>query len=146
VGYYELLVMQAHRGSDDEPPTLRPPFDPAKFARDSERALVAAESATESARPTRPPPPIPEESAVESGQLLVSLSIESDDVPFLAAGSDGVDTAALSPLARAFLRYVNQRDCIAVICSRAGLRMDDAVIAIEELAGAGVVRFQRTMR
>jgi hypothetical protein len=147
--------MQAHRGPDDDPPTVRPPFDPAKFARDSERALRAEEIAAESSRPTRPPPPPLvgaavgrhiEDPAVESSQLLVSLTVEDDDVPFLAVAAERVRALSLSPLARAFLRHMNERDCVAVICARAGLRMDDAVVAIEELSGAGVVSFQRSTR
>jgi hypothetical protein len=166
--------MQAHRGPDDEPPTVRPPFDPAKFARDSERALRAEEAAADSARPTRPPPPalVPGvagvgrsnpnggaarhleerplegglDAGVESSQLLVSLSVEDDDVPFLAVTAERVRALPLSPLARAFLRHMNERDCVSVICARAGLRMDDAVLAIEELSGAGVVSFQRSTR
>jgi hypothetical protein len=178
--------MHAHRGSDDEPPTVRPPFDPQKFARDSERALRAEEATRESAKPTmRPPPgtaadsgfpptppgqaaspasavrqtapsrPLPstsggarpeEDRAAEGGQLLVQLSVDDDDVPFLAIASEHVRAVPLSPIARAFLRHVNQRDCVAVICSRAGIRMDDAVVAIEELSGAGILSFQRSTR
>jgi hypothetical protein len=143
--------MHANRGPDDEPPTVRPPFDPAKFARDSERALRAEEAATDSARPTRPPPPPlvarhVEDPAVESSQLLVSLTVEDDDVPFLAIAAERIRALQLSPLARAFLRHMNERDCVSVICARAGLRMDDAVVAIEELSGAGVVSFQRSTR
>jgi hypothetical protein len=156
--------MEAHR-SDDDPPTVRPPFDPEKFARDSERALRAE---GESARPTRRPPPgsavgsgfppeIPgpapasagrqaEDRATEGGQLLVQLSVDDDDVPFLAIPSEHVRAVPLSPIARTFLRYVNQRDCVAVICSRAGIKMDDAIVAIEELSGAGVLSFQRSTR
>ncbi len=144
--------MQAHRGSDDEPPTLRPPFDPATFARDSERALRAEETTDESARPTqRPPPPggrstYPEDRTAEGGQLLVRLSVDDGDVPFLAVAIENIRGMPLSPIARTFLRYLNERDSVAVICSRAGLRMDEAVIAIEELSGAGVVSFQRSTR
>jgi len=148
--------MDAPRGSDDEPPpTVRPPFDPQKFARDSERALRAEERSAESARPTRRPPPVsapgsgvrPEEDrGAEGGQLLVQLSVDDDDVPFLAIAGERLRAVPLSPIARTFLRYVNQRDCVSVICSRAGLRMDDAVVAIEELSGAGVLSFQRSTR
>jgi hypothetical protein len=145
--YYHQLAMQAHRGPDDDPPTVRPPFDPAKFARDSERAL-RAQDAVDSARPTQPPPPAPpsSERSAESAQLLVNLSIESDDVPYLAVARDALPGLQLSLLARMFLRFVNERDCVAVICSRSGLGMDDAVLALEELSGAGVVSFQRTTR
>ncbi len=139
--------MQPHRRADDESPTLRPPFDPATFARDSDRALVAEEARAESARPTTPPTPARiDESTADSGQLLVRLSVDEDDVPFLIVAADRLEAAPLSPLSRAFLRHVNQRDCVAVICSRAGLRADDAVVAIEELSGAGVVSFQRSTR
>jgi hypothetical protein len=153
--------MQAHRGSDDDPPTVRPPFDPATFARDSERVLRAEETVAESARPTRPPPPLPPpgsphrpgasvgrhaEEPVETSHLVVSLSVEDDDVPFLAVAVERIRALPLSPLARAFLRHMNERDCVKVICARAGLRIDDAVVAIEELSGAGVVAFQRSTR
>jgi hypothetical protein len=87
-----------------------------------------------------------EDRATEGGQLLVQLSVDDDDVPFLAIASEHVRAVPLSPIARTFLRYVNQRDCVAVICSRAGIRMDDAVVAIEELSGAGVLSFQRSTR
>jgi hypothetical protein len=133
---------------DDDPPTVRPPFDPAKFARDSERALRADE-AVDSARPTRPPPPPAapgSERTAESAQLLVNLAIESDDVPFLAIARDRLPGLQFSLLARMFLRFVNERDCVAVICARSGLAMDDAVLALEELSGAGAVSFQRTTR
>jgi hypothetical protein len=87
-----------------------------------------------------------EDPSTEGGQLLVQLSVDDDDVPFLAIASEHVRAVPLSPIARTFLRYVNQRDCVAVICSRAGIRMDDAIVAIEELSGAGVLSFQRTTR
>jgi len=154
-----VLAMAAPLGSDDEPPTVRPPFDPQKFARDSERALRAEEISSESARPTRPPPGMGSDSppavqaeaassdlVTEGGQLLVQLSVDDDDVPFLAIAIEHVRAVPLSPIARTFLRYVNQRDCVAVICSRAGIRMDDAIVAIEELSGAGVLSFQRSTR
>jgi hypothetical protein len=136
--------MHPHRRADEDPPTIRPPFDPATFARDSERAFVAEEAKTDSARPTRAPPP--SRGADDQGQVLVQLAVDDDDVPFLIVPGERIEAAHLSPLARAFLRHINQRDCVAVICSRAGLRADDAVVAIEELSAAGVVSFQRSTR
>jgi len=145
--------MQGRHGS--EPPTVRPPYDPVAYARDSERALRAEEAHAHAARPTRRPPapsppvsPIPstEDRASEGGQVLVELSVDDDDVPLLAVAEDRALQMPLSPISRTFLQHVNERDCVAVICARAGLRIDEAVIAIEELSGAGVVSFQRSTR
>jgi hypothetical protein len=106
--------------------------------------LSGEEAITDSARPTLPPPP--SRGVDDQGQVLVQLAVDEDDVPFLIVPGERIEKAPLSPLARAFLRHINQRDCVAVICSRAGLRADDAVVAIEELSAAGVVSFQRSTR
>jgi hypothetical protein len=136
--------MQSRRKADDEPPTLRPPFDPAVFARDSENMLHLEESATvpASTRPTQPPP-VDYAPSPESEMVSVSLSVESDDVPVLTVARDQVDMVALSALARALLRHVNERDTVSVLCSRAGMRMDDAVAGLEELVREGVISFHR---
>lgn len=98
-----------------------------------------------STRPTQPPPvdyaPSPESAMVS---VSVSFSVESEDVPVLTVARDQVDTVTLSPLARALLRHVNERDPVSVLCTRAGMRMDDAVAGLEELAREGVVSFHRT--
>jgi hypothetical protein len=140
--------MQPRRGAD-ESPTLRPPFDPEAYARDSEETLrVEGRDPLDSSRPTQPPPrDAPHYADVpESGMVQVSFYVESDDVPILKIARERVDTLSLSPLAQALLRHVNERDTVAILCARAGLRMDDAVTGLEELAGQGVVAFHRSTR
>jgi hypothetical protein len=78
--------------------------------------------------------------------VQVSFYVESDDVPILRLERERIDELRLSALARALLRHVNERDTVAILCARAGMRMDDAVTGLEELAGRGVVAFHRSTR
>jgi hypothetical protein len=141
--------MKPRSGADESPPTVRPPFDPETFARDSEKDLrpeEGARSVSASARPTQPPPA--DYAGPESSVATVSIafSVESDDVLSLALAREQIEAAMLSPLARWLVSHVNEQDTVAVLCDRAGLRMDDALTGLEELAREGVVFFYRSTR
>lgn len=125
-----------------DPTTVRPPFDPEAFARESEtniRADVRAnirmpESAPPpaSTRPTVPPPP---------GLPVYTAAVGAAAVPVLGISRDDLEWFDLSPVARNVLGYVTGEDSIDAICTRSGLRLDDVVDVLEGLARDGVVVF-----
>jgi hypothetical protein len=135
--------MQSRRDNAEGPPTVRPPFDPEAFARDSEQILRVRETETPaSGRPTVAPPP--HYAPIESETIQVSFSIDSESVPILAFPREDLAVLHLSAIARSLVRHVNGRDSVSLICSRAGMRMAEAVEGLEELAGEAIVTFQRS--
>jgi hypothetical protein len=121
-----------------DPTTVRPPFDPEAFARESETnirtSLPVAESSPPpaSARPTVPPPP---------GLPVYSAAVGGSAVPVLVLSRDDLEWFDLSPVAREVLALVNGEDTIGAICARSGLALDDVVETLEDLARDGVVVF-----
>ncbi len=123
---------------------MRPPFDVQEYARESD-SMIRIEAAPISARPTAPPPPgMPEYApGVRSGSMHALGSVASDAVPVLAVAREDLEWFDLTPYARALLRYVDGRETITAICTRARLKLDEAMAALHELARDGVVTLQR---
>jgi hypothetical protein len=111
-----------------EAATIRPPFDPQEFARESERA-------------TLPPPPRMPSDAPElaSSTMEVILPVEPTSVPELAVAKEDLEWFDLPPLARKLLEEMDGEASVEAICERAGLILADAIELVEELAREGLV-------
>lgn len=121
-----------------DPTTVRPPFDPEAFARESETNIRTnlrvpdSSPPPASTRPTVPPPP---------GLPVYTAAVGGAAVPVLGVSRDDLEWFDLSPAARDVLGHVNGEDSIETICTRSGLRLNDVVDLLEGLARDGVVVF-----
>jgi hypothetical protein len=124
--------MSDQRGKADEaqPTTVKPPFDPVTFARESD-SRVRVESAPPSARPTAPPP-----------QPLAPAVARGSDVPVLAISREDLDWFELSSSARNLLRQVNGRDTVDALASLLRIESADLLGELEVLAREGLITWQ----
>jgi hypothetical protein len=120
--------MAAIRESGSELVTVRPPFDPQEFARQSERA-------------TLPPPPKAPSDAPEllSGTMDVLWPVEATTIPELAVARDDLEWFELPPLCRKLLEHVDGSATVETVCTRAGVSMDDASDLFEDLVREGII-------
>jgi hypothetical protein len=114
--------------------TLRPPFDPEEFARQSECTTVP------------PPAGLPQcdpgntSGTIETiGSLDAVASLDADMVPALLVAREDLDWFDVSPLARQLLRDVDGSLSLGEICARSGQPLDDAIRAFEQLVRDGLV-------
>jgi hypothetical protein len=116
------------RESGSEVVTVRPPFDPQEFARQSERV-------------TLPPPPKAPSDAPEliSGTMEVFWPVESTNIPTLAIAKDDLAWFELPPLCRTLLDHVDGSSSVAAICDRSGVSLADASDLFDELVREGIV-------
>jgi hypothetical protein len=134
---------QRPKPADDEPDTVRPPFDPVKFARDSE-SNIRIETTPPSARPTAPPPPgVPAHAPGSSGARVALGSVSSQAVPVLVIAREDLEWFELEQHVRLLLIHVDGRQSIESICARARLKVDEALAGFHELARQGLVTLQR---
>src|SRR5580698_10073387 len=114
--------MAAVREGASELVTVRPPFDPQEFARQSERV-------------TLPPPPKAPSEAPElvSGTMEVFWPVEPTTIPSLAVARDDLEWFELPPLCRKLLEHVDGTATVASICERSGVSETDAADLFEEL-------------
>jgi hypothetical protein len=108
--------------------TIRPPFDPQEFARESERATVPP--------PARMPSDAPE---VVSSMMEVILPVDATTIPELAVAKEDLEWFDLPQLARKLLDEMDGESSVEAICERAGLVLADAIDLVEELAREGLV-------
>jgi hypothetical protein len=113
------------KSGHSEPPTVRPPFDPDTFARESD-SRVRIEVEPPSRRPTVPP-------------VHAVAGERTGEVPSLAMGREDLEWFDLSPMARSMLRHVNGRDTVDVIASRLAMPVQDVITELDRLAREGVV-------
>ena len=120
--------MAAVRESGSELVTVRPPFDPQEFARQSERV-------------TLPPPPKAPSEAPElvSGTMEVLWPVEPTTIAELAVARDDLEWFELPPLCRKLLEHVDGTATVETICERSGVSMSDAVDLFEDLVREGIV-------
>jgi len=122
------LSAPASREASPEPITVRPPFDPQDFARQSERQTVP------------PPPGLPSYAPeTSSGMRDVFAVVDETTVPVLTVARDDLEWFDLPPLARRVLRHVDGCARVGEICSKTGDRVDDGITAIQQLAHEGLV-------
>jgi hypothetical protein len=114
-----------------EPITVRPPFDPVTFARESDSNLrVLEEGEAPSNRPTVPPPP---------GLPDYSAAVTVDSVPELIVAREDLEWFDLTPQARKVLQYVDGESPVRGICEKLRSPADDVIAELERLAGEGLV-------
>ena len=120
--------MAAIRESGSELVTVRPPFDPQEFTRQSERA-------------TLPPPPKAPSDAPEllSGTMDVLWPVEATTIPELAVARDDLEWFELPPLCRKLLEHVDGAATVETVCTRAGVSMTDASDLFEDLVREGII-------
>lgn len=124
--------MSDQRGKADEPATttVRPPFDPEQYARESD-AEIRLQSEPTSDRPTfAPPSPMP----IPLAQIT--------DVPVLAISREDLDWFELPPPARNLLRQVNGRDTVDALAKLHRVTSDELLAQLEALAREGLVTWR----
>jgi hypothetical protein len=134
----DALPQPAHDtpAHDLEPPTVRPSFDPAEFARESESTLRNADEPS-STRPTLPPP-----SGKSSPPCDALAVLGADAVPVLAVSRDELGWLGLSPDAADFAARVNGVSSLETLSSKARVTLEAGAGIALELAAAGVVTFR----
>jgi hypothetical protein len=117
----------APRETPSKKSTVRPPFDPQEFARESERTTL--------------PPPGPTSDAPElaSGTMEIFLPVEAMTIPELTVAREDLEWFDLPPQARTVLAQIDGEASVETISARAGLLLTDAIDLVEELAREGLV-------
>ncbi len=113
------------------PETVKPPFDPQQFARDTESKIRLESEQPPSARPTLAPPsplPLPHTSAT--------------DVPVLAITRDDLEWFALSPLGRTLLQQVNGRDTVEALAGLLRRTPEELLTELDALARDGLITWR----
>lgn len=134
VGYPTGLRAAADNGTR-EPVTVRPPFNPEKFARESDSSLRVHEErgAAPSNRPTVPPPPgLPDYSSL--------LGVHG--IPELVVAREDLEWFNLTPEARNVLQYVDGVNAVSAICDKVRRPANDIIGELERLAGEGLVSWR----
>ena len=120
-----------------EPETVRPPFDPEEFARESD-SLIRIEAAA-----TMPPPAMSDPSgAGTSGTMTAFAAVGPEVVPLLDVARDDLEWFDLQPVARTLLRHVDGRASVASIAESANVPMSQAMAVLHELAREGILTWQ----
>ena len=138
----------AHVAPADEAQTIstvRPPFDPLTFARDSESSIRIGEAAPPSTRPTAPPPPgVPQyQAGLTSGTMHSLANVGSDTVPSLAVATEDLAWFELPEPAAALVGLVDGTANIGALSTRAGVALEAATCTFHELARDGIVTLRR---
>jgi hypothetical protein len=118
------------KASAPPPPTVKPPYDPEEFARETD-TKIRLESIPPSARPTSPPPapePIPMAGAT--------------DVPVLAISREDLEWFELTSAARDLLRQVNGRDTVEALAALLHLPTEALLAELERLAREGLITWR----
>jgi hypothetical protein len=125
--------------------TVRPPFDPLEFARDSESMVRIGETDPASARPTAPPPPgMPQyQAGLTSGMMHSLANVGVDTVPTLAVTLEDLEWFDLPEATALLLVLVDGTATIGVLSERADIPLDTAMGAFHELARDGIVTLRR---
>ncbi len=108
--------------------TVRPPFDPQEFARQSERATLPPPVATPSDAPE-----------LASGTMEIFLPVEATTVPELTVAREDLEWFDLRPAARSLLAHIDGTASVEIISDRAGVPLIDALDLVDELARDGLV-------
>jgi hypothetical protein len=109
--------------------TVRPPFDPEEFARQSELSTVP------------PPDRLPDLDPVVSpgDTTLEVLFVEADTIPVLAVAREDLEWFDLAPAVLGLLEHVDGSASLETVCARAGRPVDQGVALVEQLIRDGLV-------
>jgi len=132
--------------SANERPTVPPPFDAAKFARDSERVLSSSR-APDSGAPTVRGDAVNRASDVRgilpsSPELEQTEALGDDTVPVLIASPDELGWFGLPPQAPSLLAHIDGVSSLDAICAKANMTPQDGALILLELAEQGLVTFR----
>jgi hypothetical protein len=119
-----------------QPDTVRPPFDPEEYARESE-SKIRIEAAQQTV-----PPPAQYAVGLASGTMAAFATVEPDVVALLLVARDDLEWFQLQPAARALLRHVDGQATIADIARLAGVPLEPAMKTLHELAREGIVTWR----
>jgi len=138
-------------------PTLRPPFDPETYARESESGLRATELPSSSRLTPRafPRPEVPAFHLARTRSVLPSIpevheeaarcgaldAVGADAVPALAIPREELGWVDLSPEATRLLDHVNGIRQLDVVCAMARVAPEDGAATLLQLADEGIVSF-----
>jgi hypothetical protein len=125
--------------------TVRPPFDPLQFARDSERKVRISETDPPSTRPTAPPPPgMPQyQAGLTSGTMQSLANVGADTVPQLAITPEDLEWFDLPEPTALLLVLIDGVSNIGSLSQRADVALDVAMATFHELARDGIVTLRR---
>jgi hypothetical protein len=131
-------------GAEPEPATnrttVRPPFDPEQFARESD-SMIGVDAEPPSERPTTPPPPgLP---LYTPGMPPSFAEPGSDVIPTLAVAREDLEWFELTDIARDLLEHFDGRSTLALICAQGGFALDAALAVCRELSRQGIVTLHR---
>ena len=123
--------------------TVRPPFDPEQFARETDSRVGDTDPPSE--RPTAPPPPgLPQYApGATSGTMPVLASLDVDVVPALVIAREDLEWFELPKAARDLLGEVDGHTTLGTLCARAGFPLDAALSLCHELDRQGLVTLRR---
>jgi hypothetical protein len=124
------VTVAAAASRRDDQVTIRPPFDPAEFARQSELS-------------TSPPPAVQAVAApddpVISTETTEVLFVDEETVPALAVAREDLEWFDLAPLVRNVLRFVDGERSIGKISAEVGQSSDQGIALVEQLVRDGLV-------
>jgi hypothetical protein len=127
-------------GVRDDKATVRPPFDPVEFARQSELTTVPPPAGA-----SGPDDPVVtnESTTVEVSTVEVStvevLFVEADTIPTLAVAREDLEWFELSPAVNELLKFIDGEASIAQVCASAKQDVDEGVVLVEQLVRDGVL-------
>lgn len=147
----------SHADGAGERPTVRPPFDPEAFARESESGLHEAVPAS-SLRPTMRPFHRPEVPPLEWGATRTPLpstpeldepaascdaldALGADAVPILAVSREGLEWVVLATDASRLLAHVDGARSLEVVSAMANIATEDGAAILLDLGDQGIVSF-----
>jgi hypothetical protein len=112
----------------DDQATVRPPFDPEEFARQSELSTVP------------PPGQLPDlDPIISSEATLEVLFVEADTVPTLAVAREDLEWFDLPPVVRGLLHHVDGEAALEQVCTRAAQPLDQGIALVEQLVRDGLL-------
>jgi hypothetical protein len=124
-----LMASDSASHDRDDRETVRPPFDPQDFARQTERLTVRPDADTPSETPE-----------IGSPSMVVELlPAQETSVPKLAVGHEDLEWFDISPDARRMLQFIDGAATLEVICIRMGLPLTEGMDAIDVLVREGLV-------
>ena len=113
--------------------TVRPPFDPQEFARETERATLPPPAPS-------PPPPTPSDAPeLVSGTMEVFWPVEPATIVELAVARDDLEWFELPQMARTLLEHVDGQSSVEAICIKSSVPVAEAMDLFDELAREGIV-------